>query len=176
MSEQDEKDPRILHIRKDLKNIEAKIPILKDYIPEKDIRGCITVWRSLLSNPQVAKHKKHPEIDKSYAEWMRHNIPRFLEYIEYHPLQSTSEIGRLKTLLEFPERYHDHWDDINPQLDKEGNPMMNIQQFWDFSLKEAQRTKNTDSDYVQTEMDPIDGKMFKNRYKKYMKEWKEEND
>jgi hypothetical protein len=95
-----------------------------------------------------------------------------LKLAKFEPLYAKEAIAQLKHVLEYPKFYNESYDDINPRLDKEGKPMMNEHQFFDFTLKELQ---NDDaSPYEQAHIDR-ESKQWENKYKKYVKEWKKKN-
>ena len=52
------------YVRRMCKALEAQFPIYREAMPLKPLKAFVTKARSIISNPTLAKHKRHPKIDK----------------------------------------------------------------------------------------------------------------
>lgn len=175
--DKDEKEERKRLCREFIEYWYSKIGVLSLLVSEKKQKKAISRYRKLITTPEA----KYPKVDEIQAEFVRYNLTDFIKTVVAYEKDNPGHMdvliyrGRLETLCNYPQVMRDTYDARNPPLDGDGKPMMNLDQFYAFTLKEKQANKTSHTDYSdgQVEMDPIDGKRFKNAYKKYVKEWKE---
>ena len=167
--------------RRILKEFESLFQILSLILPLKELQNGVSTYRSIISNPQLKKWKKYPKLDALEPELVRNepfikNWAKTVIERDADPLnQAIQELQvQIRTFLNYPESYHEAYDDIHPKLDKDGRPMFKEQEWRDARLKEKNRA--VPSGYTHETGELEDEKTLKRKYNKYVKEWNKKND
>jgi len=171
--------------RRILKTLEDNKPSFARIGCEKELTAFITTCRSILSNQQLKKWKKYPNLDAIYKTLVKIKPlikPWVKEIIERDADTSNQAIGVIRdgilSLCAWPEKYNKSYDDIHPKLDEDGKPMMNRHEWrnWDLKERRKKRREVSSSDLIESSMSWRPEKKETRMYKKYVKEWNEKND
>ena len=169
------------NVRRMLKAFEAQFPIYGRAMKLKRPKAYITDARSIVSNPTLAKHKRHPKID-ALEEHLQRNEPFFKNLSKIiieldanpHNQQIKDAVKQITDISVYIDDYEESYDDLHPKPDKDGNPMLKSIEWKDKRIEEKHKEIPSGYTHQTVEMEPE--KTLKRMYKKYEKEWKKHND
>ena len=153
-------------MRVELEYLQSKIEVLDPFIPKKTLRSGISRIRKLITTPE-ARYPKRPEM---YQQFLNVDFQKVAQLVEFTPQYATIEVKQLVYFLNYPRFYNETFDERNPPLDDEGNPMMNFEQWCGYRLKQLQK-ETQHLEYEQAHVDK-GAKKTRTLYKNYCKEWK----
>lgn len=161
-------DERVTWVRSECDYLQSRMNDIDHVIPKEELRKRLSVTRDCMTT--VMRHM--PKIEHLYQKWRETNVRGFVG--EVITAKDTGReapywaVERLLELLEYPQRFHDNYDDMF------GEHFMTFEQYKAKHIVETRRQHTDDAHYVQEWSEEIEKKLHK-QYERDKKEWEKEH-